>query len=299
MEPRRSNAIVFNTTAAKLAPLAIEVDVARKVGFDGIETTAAKVRDFLNVGHTIADLKEQLRDLPIYGLGTVIDVERNGLDARELVKEAQQLFSLARDVGARGVTLISGPLDFKEVERFRLGLPAQHYRGVIERPPEEQIEITANNLKLLAHIARDYGVLVYLEALAWSPINTAKNQLAVLRKAGHDNLRIVVDLWHLHASGDHPEDIRDFDKESIYGVHVCDSLPVLRVTTPDETVLRDVVTGQGVIDLKAWADAIKSIGYEDWWCSETFCRKTHQQNSYEVARALKEQLTQLIGKEAS
>jgi sugar phosphate isomerase/epimerase len=297
MEHRKSNAFVFNTTAAKLAPLAIEVDIAQKVGFDGLETTETKVRSFLNAGHSLQDLKELLGGLPVYGLGTVINIERNGSAVRALVNEAQRLFSLARDIGARGVTLINGPLDFREVERFRLGLPARHYRGVIEHPPEEQIEITAGNLKLLAHIAKDYGVLVYLEALAWTPLNTARHQLALIRKAGHDNLRLVVDLWHFHASGSRPEDLASFDKEFIYGVHVCDSLPLLGNLTPDEAVLRDVATGEGVIDLNAWVDAIKATGYQDWWCSETFCRKTHEQNSYEIARALKEQLAQLIGVE--
>jgi hypothetical protein len=42
MEHRQSNAMIFNTTAAKLALLAIEVDIATWVGFDGIEITAVK-----------------------------------------------------------------------------------------------------------------------------------------------------------------------------------------------------------------------------------------------------------------
>jgi L-ribulose-5-phosphate 3-epimerase UlaE len=77
-------------------------------------------------------------------------------------------------------------------------------------------------------------------------------------------------------------------------VHVCDSLPIPFGEVPNETVLRDVQTGNGVIDLRAWTDAVKATGYKNWWCSETFCKKTQQQNSYLVATQMKKQLWDLI-----
>ena len=104
---------------------------------------------------------------------------------------------------------------------------------------------------------------------------------------------MVVDYWHCYASGDRPEDVARIDGNLIYGVHVCDSLP-LTGGVPNESVLRDIPTGEGILDLKAWTDAVKATGYTGWWCPETFCRKLQQENSYDVASQMRAQLVSLV-----
>lgn len=287
------DALIFNTTAAKHATLAIEIDVARFAGFAGIETTAAKIRGYLDADHSLSDIKAALSGLPVYGVGTVLNIERHGDDTQSLISDARAVFELASCVGAKGVQVITGPLDHLEVARFREDKPKAGYRGVLDYRQEERIEITARNLKMLAEIAQEFELLVYLEALAWGPVNSLADQVTLLRKANRDNLKMVVDYWHCYASGDHPEDLAVIDGNLIYGVHVCDSLP-LSGGVPNESILRDIPTGEGVLDLKAWTDAVKATGYTGWWCSETFCRKVQQENSYDVASQMKAQLTSLV-----
>ena len=293
MMSRPDNALVFNTTAAKHSTLAMEIDVAHRVGFAGLETTAAKVRSYLDADHSVSDLMAALDGLPVYGIGTVLNVERHGDEASSLISDATAIFDVAQVVGAKGVQVINGPLDYREVVRFNEGKPRGGYRGVLEYGHDQRLEITAANLKMLAKRAQEFDLIVYLEALAWSPVNSLADQLAVLRAADEKNLKMVIDYWHCYASGDRPEDVAAMDADLIYGVHVCDSLP-LTGAVPDESVLRDVPTGQGVLDLKAWTAAVKATGYKGWWCSETFCRKIQQENTYEVASQMKSQLTELI-----
>jgi sugar phosphate isomerase/epimerase len=293
MTLQAENALIFNTTAARRATLAKEIDLARYADFTGIETTAAKVLSYLDADHSVSDLKAALDGLPIYGIGTVLNIERHGDDARSLISDARGIFELAHHVGAGGVQVITGPLDYREVVRFREGKPKAGYRGVLDYKEEERIEITAGNLKMLAEVAQEFDLIVYLEALAWSPVNSLAHQVALLRKANQDNLKMVVDYWHCYASGDHPEDVARIDGNLIYGVHVCDSLPFTG-GVPNESVLRDIPTGEGVLDLKAWTDAVKATGYTGWWCSETFCRKLQQENSYDVASQMRAQLASLI-----
>ena len=293
MMAQTDNALIFNTTAAKHATLAIEIDVARDVGFAGIETTAAKIQSYLDADHTVSDLRSALSGLPVFGVGTVLNVERHGDETASLISDARAIFELAHKVGAGGVQVITGPLDYREVVRFTEGKPRQGYRGVLEYQEEERIEITAKNLTLLGKMAGEFDLIVYLEALAWSPLNSLADQISLLRKVNCDNLKMVVDYWHCYASGDHPEDLAKIDGDLIYGVHVCDSLP-FSGGVPNETVLRDIPTGQGVLDLNAWTDAVKATGYTGWWCSETFCRKLQQENSYDVASQMKSQLAGLL-----
>jgi sugar phosphate isomerase/epimerase len=84
------------------------------------------------------------------------------------------------------------------------------------------------------------------------------------------------------------------NKDVIYGVHVCDSLP-FEGGIPNEEILRDIPTGSGILNLVEWTDAVKATGYDGWWSCELFCKKQQQQNSYEVAKDLKALLTRLVG----
>lgn len=243
----KENALVFNTTAAKHATLAIEIDIAQRIGFDGIETTASKIRSYLDADHSVSDLMTTLDGFPIYGIGTILNIERHGNDKQSLTSDTQAILELAHRVGAKGVQVITGPIDHREVVRFHEGQPRSGYRGVLEYNLEDRIAISVSALQMVARMAEQIGIVIYLEALAWTPLNTIAHQLALLRRVNQDNLKMVIDYWHCYASGDHPEDVGKIDREWIYGVHVCDSL-LSSSEVPNEVVMRDVPTGQGVLE---------------------------------------------------
>ncbi|BAB52895.1 sugar phosphate isomerase/epimerase family protein [Mesorhizobium japonicum] len=167
-------------------------------------------------------------------------------------------------------------------------------RGVVGLPLETQIDLTASNLAAVADLAAQYGLLIYLEALSWTPLNTIDRQLRTIEIANRDNIRLVIDFWHCYTSGDTPKHIARLHKDIIYGVHICDSLAYAG-GVPDENMLRDVPTGNGVLNLKEWVDAVKSTGYDGWWSCELFCRRQHQENSYDVARSLNALMRDLVG----
>jgi sugar phosphate isomerase/epimerase len=76
-------------------------------------------------------------------------------------------------------------------------------------------------------------------------------------------------------------------------VHVCDSLPFTG-GIPIETQLRDVPTGEGILNLKEWTAAVQATGYEGWWAAETFSNKMRQGSIYSVARDMIQLLTSLV-----
>lgn len=290
----RPNQLLLHSLVARNATLAIDLDIAEEVGFDGIEASATKLRAFLDAGFSEAELARLLEGVNVPGMGFLIDIERQGEARKQLMREADELFRLASVAGARGVQVLTGPVDVEAVRAHRQGSPLDLYRGLLGRTLEDQISLTARNLAEIADLARNHGLLLYLEALSWTPLNTIEKQLQVINRAGRDNVRMVIDFWHCYTSGDSPDDVARLDKDIIYGVHVCDSLP-FSGGIPNEVVLRDVPTGAGVIDLKLWADAVKATGYDGWWSCELFCRKQQQQNSYDVARELYARMSMLIG----
>lgn len=291
--PFDNNRITFNTTAAKHSTLVMELDIARTAGYTAVEITQDKARSYLDAGYSLDDLRGELDGFVVHGIGALVDIERQGSAEKELFREADKLFMLAYTVGAKGVQIVSGPLDVQAVLDFKEWGYSKRYTGLLQHPQGDQVKLTVKNLTAIADRARDYGLTVYLEALSWAPLNSLTEQVDVVRRVGRENLKLVIDFWHCYTSGATPEDLSKVEREYVYGVHVCDSLPY-DGGVPVETVLRDVPTGSGVLNLRDWTDAVKATGFSGWWCSETFCKKQQQSNSYTVAKDMKRQLETLV-----
>jgi len=290
----QTNTLVLHSTVAKHSTLAMDIDIAQAVGFDALEINSAKLEAYLQAGYSEQELRNLLKDVHVPGIGYLRDIERQGAERDDLLKEAERLFQLASLAGAKGVQVLTGPINVQAVLDFQRGAKPEHYSGLLGRDQAEQYALTAKNLATLADLARQYDLLLYLEALSWTPLNSLEHQLQLIDRTGRDNVRMVVDYWHCFTSGVTPQDIAGMNKDVIYGVHVCDSL-AFEGGVPNEEVLRDVPTGSGVLDLAEWTAAVKATGYIGWWSCELFCKKQQQQNSYAVARELKALLTRLVG----
>lgn len=116
---QKENALVSNTIAAIHATLAIEIDIAQRIGFDGLAITGSRIRNYLDAAHSVSDLKATLDGIPIYGVGTILDIERHGNDTQSPMSSARAILGFAHRVGAKGVQLVTGPIDYREVMRFR------------------------------------------------------------------------------------------------------------------------------------------------------------------------------------
>lgn len=283
--------IILHSLLARYSTLAIDLEIARQVGFDGLEASGQKIEACLSAGITSLEIRNLVGQTFIPGIGFLVDIERQGDDRGKLLAEANHIFQLATTVGSKAVEVITGPLSLNAVKSS--GSAEGVYRGLLDFSENKQIELTARNLRDLADMAAEWNLVLYLEALSWTPLNTIDKQLKVIEKAGRENIKLLIDYWHCYTSGDTPERISKIDKSLIYGVHVCDSLE-FKGGVPNEPVLRDVPTGEGVLNLGEWTDAVKSTGYEGWWSCELFCNRNHQENSFDVARRLKSLMHKLI-----
>lgn len=290
MRPR--NSLILHTTVTQWSTLAMDAQLARSLGFDGMELSRAKVRNYFDAGYSEAELSALLHGLQIPALGFVADLEREAGMA-DLLAEAEDHCQLAKAAGAEAVQIITGPINVEAVRAHHQGRPFAGYSGLLGRDLSEQIRINAKNLARLADLAHGYGLKLYLEALAWTPLNTLAHQQAVIDQCDRDNVKLVIDFWHCYASGDGPEQIARLPRELLLGVHFCDSRR-FDGGVPDESILRDVSTGSGVLNLQEWVDAVKATGYDDWWSCELFCKRDRQGNSLEVARDLKALMSRLI-----
>jgi len=285
--------LIYHGLVSRYSTLSIDLEIMRRTGFDGLEVSADKMRDVLAAGYSESELAARLGDVVVPGIGFLLDIERHGADDVALMQDAEDIFRLAVIAGARAVQVITGPVQVEAVRAFSQGRPWTGYAGVLGLSRDEQMAIVASNLSRLADAAADHGLMRYLEALGWLPLNRLADQVEAIERADRENLRLAVDFWHCYASGDGPDDIARLDPALLYGVHFCDSR-AFDGGIPDEASLRDVATGAGVLNLRDWADAVKSTGYQGWWSCELFCRRQHQDDSFAVAQNLKELMTELI-----
>ncbi|OHY99071.1 sugar phosphate isomerase [Thalassospira sp. MIT1004] len=277
--------LILHPTVARHATFVMDTVIARQVGFDGLELSATKLDAFLAAGLTQDDLRSYLDGLDCPGLGYLPDIEHSDPQAAGLFADAEKLFNMAAMAGAKGVQILTGPLDVQQVLDYQ-NQPALHQdHAFLRLDHKDQIALCAANLQKLADLAAPYGLVLYLEALGWSPVNRLADQLEIIDRSARENVRIVIDYWHCYVSGDTPDMVAKIDKSLIYGVHFCDSNPYPG-GIPIEPVLRDVPIGQGVINLKHWTNAVKATGYKGWWSAELFCLRQHQDNSFTVAQQL-------------
>lgn len=285
--------LTHNTTLAKFSSLVVEVNAAKEAGFKSLELSAKKVADYLDSGFTESDLKELLKGLTISGMGYLIDIERQDVERDVLIEDARKIFSLAQKSGAKGVQVLSGPLDVNAVIRSAEQKEFKGYSGLLGAEIDEIIAKTAENLAILADVAQEYGLLIYLEALAWTPLKRLEHQVAAIQLANKNNIKLIIDFWHLNTCGNTPDDVKKLDKNLIYGVHVCDGLENYS-DIPEEIKLRNVDLGQGIIELEQWVEAVKATGYDGWWASESFYKKEHQDSPLENARKHYQYLENLV-----
>ena len=284
--------ISMNSTAAFHGTTIRDIAGAKAAGYDAVELQTPKLFRFLDAGYTGHDLVPLLDGFPVSGVGAIQEAPDE-----EFKRDAVRLAEVASIVGAPFVQMCTGPVDVRVVKEFRagsLGDDDLRFRGALGMADKEALADTARRVALAADIAADHGVSLYLEPLAWSPINLVSQALQIFETIDRPNTKLCVDFWHFWASGDTPEDIAALPADLIAAVHVCDGLHVPPGEVPDQSISRNVWTGAGNIPLQEWIDACKATGYEGWYCPEIFCDKVAELEDTLVASTLRNTVQMLL-----
>jgi sugar phosphate isomerase/epimerase len=287
----------MNASTTMLGTVVNDIQVAKEAGFEGIELLHEKLYRYLDSGFSADNLSPFLDGIKVVGMGNLYDIERQSKKYGELMSEARKMFMTAKAVGAPMVQLCTGPVDSGIARDFaagRVGPGETRYMGFLGKPESDTIKYTAKNVTALAGIAKQYDLELYIEPVAWTPLNTTEKVIKVINESGMDNVGLVIDFWHVWTAGETPDDIAKLDKNLIKGVHFCDGLEFDRNSVPDQNILRDIWTGAGNIPLKEWTDAIKSTGFNGWYSCEIFCRKAWEQDYLKTAKALKQLMDSLL-----
>lgn len=267
---------------------------AKTAGFDYVEPTKVQLGYFLDAGYTPEDVKAMAGGVKISAVGWLENCERQGYEYVAMMREAEKLFTLASQIGAEAVEVLSGPTDHRAVEAFRKGTPYHGYMGLQGLALEEQTALTVKNLRSLCDLAARFGLTLYFEPLCWTPIASPLQSVPICRQVERENMKIVFDFFHAYIGGVTADFIRTIEPELILGVHVCDSLDRKAGEVPVEPVLRDVRLGRGLVPVAEWIQAIKETGFDGWWAYESFSREEAEEDPVLLAKQIHGTLRELI-----
>lgn len=256
-----------------------EVRIAAETGYDAVEFLHYKLLRYLDNGGSTQELKQTIDR---YGLKTgclnaLIDIERyQGEEKQQLLADATRLTQIAAELECPTIQIL-----------------AQH--GIDHLPADQIMDIITENVSQIADIGLEYGVRYQIEVIAHTKFNTLGQALEVIRRINKPNVGLVIDFWHLYASGSTPADVAALDPSLIFGVHFCDGRKPQPGEAWKENVLRAYMPGEGDIDIQAWTDAVKATGFDGVWSAELFSPRCWEMDHHELAQAVIKNMTEYTG----
>ena len=246
-----------------------DIRLAHDTGYQGLEIHTEKLWRYIKAGLSAEQFKQRLDHFNIEP--TAIDIigaieVTDKTSKAQLFQDAEVLCQFAQQIGAPTIQLNA----FEALNGLTL---------------EQNIELTAQNIRSIADIGKDYGIRFQYEGAAWTPIASLDDYYRLLDAVGRDNFGFVLDTWHFWACrGASLKQIANIDPSLIYNVHISDGTrPEEGAAWPDERELRGHFIGQGDIPLSEWVDAIQSTGYQGFYSGEYLNDQMWEQDYYDVA----------------
>ncbi len=225
-----------------------KLDAAARAGFDGVEIFE---NDLLASPLTPEDIRARCADLgltvdlfqPMRDIEAVPEAEF----ARNL-RRARHKFELMRRLGADTVLVCSS----------------------VSPQAVDDDALAAEQLSRLADLARESGVRVAYEALAWGRhVSTYDHAWRIVEAAGHPALGTCLDSFHILSRGSDPKGIEDIPGEKIFFLQLADA-PLLAMDVLQWSRHYRCFPGQGGFDVAGLVRHVLSTGYDGPLSLEVF-----------------------------
>ena len=291
-----------------------DLRIAAEAGFNGLELHTQKLWRYLGAGGTAAHYKQVADRLGISttAIDIIGDVEQTSRRAQAgLQAQTHDLCRFAAEIACPIIQLNA----FCSLDGLSL---------------EQNLEITAQNIRRLCSIGQEYGISFQYEGAAWTPIHRLRDCVRLVDMVDAANLGLVIDFWHLWASrGALPEELGTLDSRYILGVHVCDGLrpplnpPLNPKSNPtsnhsketeteivlgknwqndcqaewqDESVYRKFLPGEGELPVRDWLQAVQNTGYTGSYSGEIINPWLWEQDHLQLACKMKAAMESVLEK---
>ncbi|MHC5305728.1 bifunctional sugar phosphate isomerase/epimerase/4-hydroxyphenylpyruvate dioxygenase family protein [Bartonella sp. LJL80] len=238
-----------------------KLEAIAKAGFDGVEIFE---NDFLTYDATPLQVGQMVRD---YGLAITLfqpfrDFEGMPEPYRgRAFERAQKKFDVMNRLGADMVLVCSN-------------LSSVCLAGV---------ERAAEDFHQLGELARQHGIKVGYEALAWGKhVYDHRDAWAIVQKADHPNVGLILDSFHTLARGIDVASILDIPKEKLFFVQLADA-PLIDMDLLFWSRHFRNMPGEGGLPVKDFMAAVAETGYDGYFSLEIFNDRFRGGSPYAIA----------------
>jgi 2-keto-myo-inositol isomerase len=234
----------LNGATIMTSPTPRQLEVARAIGFAGIEARAERL---LADREELASTADAARTGEVWSLnGVRIGLTQNGdLERATLDADLEARLDICRTIGA--AYLLAVP---PRVAGLDLAT-AMH--GIRE------------GLVVAREAANRYGIRIAFEFLGFSDCPIGSPGAAALAIDGINDVDLVLDSCHWHASGAGSLDKFPVDRLAMVHLKDAPAKPPREIEDADR-----VLPGEGVIRLRELVAALRDRGYSGPWSLETF-----------------------------
>ncbi|EFL36097.1 sugar phosphate isomerase/epimerase [Streptomyces viridochromogenes DSM 40736] len=235
-------------TVSLSGSLTEKLTAAARAGFDGVEIFE---NDLLACPLTPEEIRARCADL-----GLTVDLFQPMRDVEAVpedefarnLRRARHKFELMRRLGADTVLVCS---------------------SVSPRAVDDDA-LAAEQLSRLADLARDSGVRVAYEALAWGRhVSTYDHAWRIVESADHPALGTCLDSFHILSRGSDPKGIEDIPGEKIFFLQLADA-PLLAMDVLQWSRHYRCFPGQGGFDVAGLLRHVLATGYDGPLSLEVF-----------------------------
>jgi len=147
----------------------------------------------------------------------------------------------------------------------------------------------------LCDSAAEHGLLVHLEFLPWSRINSVESAYEIVRLADRPNGGIVVDAWHLFRGPSHLEALKSVPGDRILNVQLDDGPAEPEPDLLTATLHDRLLPGEGDFDLPWLIDVLVTSGAHAPFGVEVFSDDLHLLEPTEAGRRAGESVRRVLG----
>ncbi len=272
----------LNTATIRSHKLSLteEIDLAAKVGYDGIEPWTREIEEFLQQGGKLADLRKRLQDVNLrvesaigFPAWMVDDDTRRAKGFAQMKREMEWIAEL-------GGNRIAAP-------------PAGAYN-----PPILDLRRVAERYADLLELGRTVKVTPQLEIWGGSANLSRLSEAAfVLVECGHPDACALFDVFHIYRGGSPVEGLRVFNGAALHVFHMNDypaDQPREKIRDSDR-----VFPGEGVAPLSQILRTLREIGFRGALSLELFNPQYAKMDVETVARRGLESMREAVRKALS
>ena len=202
-----------------------QLRVSSQAGFKAVGLHMIRLEEYLYSGHTLDDAVDALR--------------RNHLNAAEVVFMPDWV-----SARGRGKRQVLARLEYicSTMERMESPILIANTLGEKECGPA----LAQENFGDLCKVASKYGVLIALEYLPWTSLDTMKKAWDIIRTVNLANGGIVLETFHYFKGHPSPKDLYEVPIEKIFIVHL-DDLEDAEADLVTLTRRHRVAPGEGIL----------------------------------------------------